>query len=54
MGSAVTAGETSEQTAEIRELRREIRELRLANEVLRRASDFFVAELDRQARLYPN
>src|SRR5262249_9952813 len=40
-------GVTSEEPAEIRRLRAEVRELRLANEILKAASAFFAAELDR-------
>ena len=44
-------GLTSDQVAELRELRREVRELRRANEILRKASAYFaVAELDRRPR----
>jgi transposase len=40
-------GVTSEETAEIRRLKREVAELRRANEILKAASIFFAAELDR-------
>jgi len=40
-------GETTQEKAQIRELRQEVRELRRANEILKRASAFFAAELDR-------
>ena len=40
-------GATSEESAEIRRLRAEVKELRRANEILRAASAFFAAELDR-------
>jgi transposase len=40
-------GVTSEESAELRKLRRELKELRRANEILRAASAFFAAELDR-------
>lgn len=40
-------GTTSEESAEIRRLRAEVKELRRANEILRAASAFFAAELDR-------
>jgi transposase len=40
-------GVTSEESAEIRRLKRENAELRRANEILRAASVFFAAELDR-------
>jgi transposase-like protein len=41
-------GTTSEDAARIKVLEQEIRELRRANEILKRASAFFGAELDRQ------
>ena len=42
------AGPTSEERERIRALEREVRELRQANEILRKASAYFVqAELDR-------
>jgi transposase len=44
------AGRTSEEIAEIRDLKREVAELRRANEILKRASAFFAAELDRPHR----
>ena len=40
-------GVTSEESAEIKRLRREVAELRRANEILKAASAFFAAELDR-------
>ena len=40
-------GITSEESAEIKRLRRENAELRRANEILKAASAFFAAELDR-------
>ena len=40
-------GVTSEEAAEIKRLRREVAELRRANEILKAASVFFAAELDR-------
>jgi transposase len=40
-------GRASEELAEIRALKRENAELRRANEILRTASAFFAAELDR-------
>jgi transposase len=44
-------GMSSEESAEVRKLRAEVRELRRANEILKAASVFFAAELDRpQAR----
>jgi transposase len=44
-------GVTSEESAELRKLRAEVRELRRANEILKAASAFFAAELDRPQRL---
>lgn len=43
-------GVTTEERARIRELERENRELRRANEILKAASAFFGAELDRQSK----
>lgn len=40
-------GKTSTEIAEIRELKKENAELRRANQILKRASAFFAAELDR-------
>jgi transposase len=40
-------GVTTEESAEIKRLRRENAELRRANEILKAASAFFAAELDR-------
>jgi transposase len=40
-------GRTSEEIAEIRALKKEVAELRRANEILKAASAFFAAELDR-------
>ena len=44
------AGTTTEEALRISELERENRELRRANEILRSASAFFAAELDRPAK----
>jgi transposase len=44
------AGTTSDETLRITELERENRELRRANEILRSASTFFAAELDRPSK----
>jgi len=41
------AGTTSEEAAEIKRLKRENAELKRANAILRAASSFFAAELDR-------
>ena len=46
----VRPGKTSEEIAEIRELKKEVAELRRANQILKSASAFFAAELDRQPR----
>src|SRR3954452_16988837 len=43
-------GKTSAEIAEIRELKKEVAELRRANEILKSASAFFAAELDRPPR----
>ena len=43
-------GTTSEDTTRIAELEREVRELRRANSILKSASAFFAAELDRPLR----
>ena len=43
-------GVTSEESAELRRLKRENAELRRANEILKAASVFFAAELDRPQR----
>ena len=43
-------GRTSEELAEIKELKREVAELRRANEILKTASAFVAAELDRPYR----
>ena len=41
------AGTSSEESVEIKRLKREVAELRRANEILKAASAFFAAELDR-------
>lgn len=46
----VEPGVTSEQSARIKQLEQENRELRRANDLLKRASAFFAAELDRPSR----
>ncbi len=46
----VRPGLTSDERARMRELEREVRELRRANEILKAASAFFGAELDRQSK----
>ncbi len=45
--SGVRPGVTSDQLAELKKLRRENQELRRANTILKSASAFFAAELDR-------
>jgi transposase len=44
------AGTTSQETAEMKRLKRENAELRRANAILKAASTFFAAELDRPER----
>jgi transposase len=44
------AGVTSQESSDLRKLRAENRELRRANEILKAASVFFAAELDRPQR----
>lgn len=46
----VRPGKTTEEIAEIKTLRKEVAELRRANEILKSASAFFAAELDRPNR----
>jgi transposase len=46
----IRPGKTSGEIAEIRELKKENAELRRANEILKSASAFFAAELDRPHR----
>jgi transposase len=43
-------GKTTEELAEIRELKKKVHELERANQILKSASAFFAAELDRQPR----
>jgi transposase len=43
-------GVTTAEAARVKELEQEVRELRRANEILRRASAFFAAELDRPSK----
>jgi transposase len=43
-------GRTTEEAAEIKRLKKEVAELRRANEILKAASAFFAAELDRPNR----
>ena len=44
------AGTTSEDSEELKALRQEVRELRRANGILKSASAFFAAELDRPSK----
>ena len=44
------AGTTTQEALRISELEREVKELRRANEILKSASTFFAAELDRPSR----
>jgi transposase len=46
----IRPGKTSEEIAEIKALKKEVAELRRANEILKAASAFFAAELDRPNR----
>ena len=48
--AGVREGVTSEEAAELKRLRAENRELKRANEILKAASAFFAAELDRPQR----
>ena len=43
-------GLTTDERARVKELEREVKELRRANEILKAASAFFGAELDRQSK----
>jgi len=45
--SGARPGVTSEESAEVKRLKREVAELRRANDILKAASVFFAAELDR-------
>ena len=47
INAGARSGVTTEESAEIKRLRREVAELRRANEILKAASVFFAAELDR-------
>ena len=46
----VEPGLTSSEARRVKELEQEVRELRRANDLLKRASAFFAAELDRPSR----
>ena len=50
MNTGERQGLTREEHEEIKRLKRENAELRRANEILKTASAFFAAELDRPAR----
>ncbi len=50
VNSGSRPGVTSQELADVRKLRAENRELRRANEILKAASIFFAAELDRPQR----
>jgi transposase len=50
VNSGSRPGVTSQESADLRKLRAEVRELRRANEILKAASAFFAAELDRPLR----
>jgi transposase len=45
--AGVKPGVTTDDAEELKTLRQEVKELRRANEILKRASAFFAAELDR-------
>jgi transposase-like protein len=46
----VTAGTTTEDAQRLKDLEQEVKELRRANAILKSASSFFAAELDRPQR----
>ena len=46
----VTAGTTTEDAQRLKQLEQEVKELRRANAILKSASSFFAAELDRPQR----
>ncbi|WP_034091849.1 hypothetical protein [Streptacidiphilus albus] len=48
--AGLVPGTTSAEAARIAELEREVKELRRANAILKSASAFFAAELDRPLR----
>jgi transposase len=50
INAGVKPGTTSAEAARIKELEQEVRELRRANSILKSASAFFAAELDRPSR----
>lgn len=49
VNAGLRPGVSESENAEIRQLKREVTELRRVNEILRTASAFFAAELDRPA-----
>jgi len=49
-GAGERPGLTTDERAKMRELEREVKELRRGNEILKAASAFFGAELDRQSK----
>ena len=49
INAGVRPGVSESENAEIRRLKKEVTELKRANEILRTASAFFAAELDRPA-----
>ena len=49
-GTAVGYGVTTQDAAELKALRQEVKELRRANSILKSASAFFAAELDRPSK----
>jgi transposase len=50
INSGTRAGLTSDEQAELKELRKEVRELRRSNDILQAAATFFGAELDRRQK----
>jgi transposase-like protein len=48
--AGISPGTTTDQAARVADLEREVRELRRANAILKSASAFFAAELDRPQR----
>jgi len=48
--SGKAPGMSTEESAELKELRREVNELRRTNEILKLASSFFARELDPQPK----
>jgi transposase len=48
--AGILPGTTTDQAARVADLEREVRELRRANAILKSASAFFAAELDRPSR----